>query len=228
MSEPMEKPADPLCAGCLPGWGNQPSSDHYLKLTNSLATIEILFKSGKMDQLEAGTKALFWVLAYLNSDPVSVRLGLTRLLASIAHALHDTSRGAKPSIIFARKAKGSGGAPTHTAKAGLRAQVNLMFKILTKAGTPPAEAGKWLAAELRKEGVLENGKPIERRQILRWSSEMGGKSLSSSDRVYRLLQAVETRRGWPGDLEKARIRVRNRIGALQAAGFLKNPPSYSE
>jgi len=190
-----------------------------LKLTNSLFALETLFKSGKIDQLDASTKALRSVLTYLNSDPVSVRLGLTRLLASTANALHDTSQGAKPSIIFNRKVMGGGGAPTHTTKAGLRAQVNLMFKIMTNANMAPAEAGKWLAAELRKAGVLENGKPIEPRQIVRWSSEMGGKSLSGSDQVYRRLEAVENRRGWPGDLAKARISVRNLIRALQVAGF---------
>jgi hypothetical protein len=219
MLEPREILADPRCAGCLPAWGSQPSSDQYLKLTNSLFTLERLFKSGKMDQLDAGTKALRFVLTYLNSNSVSGRLGLTRLLASIANALHDTSRGAKPSIIFGREIKGGGGAPTHTTKAGLRAQVNLMFKILTNAGTAPPEAGKWLAAQLRKAGVLENGKPIECGQIVRWNSERGGKSLSGSDQIYRRLETVENQRGWPRDLEKARIRVRNRIRALQAAGF---------
>jgi hypothetical protein len=190
-----------------------------LKLTNSLFTLEKLVKSGKIDQLGAGTKALRSVLTYLNSDPVSARLGLTRLLASIANALHDTSQGAKPSIIFGRKAKGRGGAPTHTAKAALRAQVNLMFKILTNAGAAPAEAGKWLAAQLRNGGVGENGKPIECRQIVRWNGERGGKSLGGSDRVYRRLETVENRRGWPADLEQARNRVRNLIRAVQAAGF---------
>jgi hypothetical protein len=219
MAAPMEILADPRCSGCRPAWGNQPSSDHYLKLTNSLFTHETLFKSGQVDQLDAGTGALRSVLTYLNSDPVSARLGLTRLLASMANALHETSRGAKPSIIFDRRVKGRGGAPTHTTKAGLRAQVNLMFKILTNAGTAPAEASNWLAAQLRKAGVLEKGKSIERRQIVRWRSEMDGKSLSGSDQVYRRVEAVEKRRGWPEDPEKAQSRVRDLIRALQAAGF---------
>jgi hypothetical protein len=215
----MEVRADPRCAGCLPAWGNQPSSDHYLKLTNSLFTLEILFKSGKMDQLDAGTKALRSVITYLSADPVSVRLGLTGSLASIANALHDTSQGAKPSIIFRRKVNSSGGAPTRTAKAGLRAQVNLMFKMLTRAGTVPAEAGKWLATEMTEAGILENGKPIEPRQIVRWASEKGGKSLSGSDRIYRELEAGQNRRGWPTDLGQARVRVRQLIRALRASGF---------
>ena len=216
MLEPMEMPADPRCAGCRPAWGNQPSPVQYLKLTNSLFALEVFVKSKKMDRLEAGTAALHSVLTYLNSDPVSVRLGLTKLLASLAHALHDASQGAKPPLIFGRKTKG---APTHLAKAGLRAQVNLMFKILTTAKVDPVEAGKWLAAELKKSRILENGKSIECRQIVRWSGEKDSKSLSGSDQVYRRLEADLNRRGWPADLEEARVRVRKLIRSLQWAGF---------
>lgn len=210
---------DPQCVGCLPDWGTQPSSDEYLKLTNSLFAIEKFLQSGHIDQLEAGIDALFSVLTYLNSNPVAVRLGLTRPLASIGIALRDVSRGAKPAIIFDRRPKGSAGAPTHTSRAALRAQVILLFKVLANAGTVPVDASKWLGAELKQAGVLDKGKPIAPGEIVRWSRELGGKSLSGSDRVYRRLKAGQDRRGWPEDPRQARVRVRKLVRALKAAGF---------
>jgi hypothetical protein len=186
---------------------------------NSLFALEIGVKNGKVDRLDGGTEALYLVLRYFNSDPETVRLLLTKSLASIAHALHDTSQGAKPSLIFERSATKNRGAPARLAKAGLRAQVNLLFEMLIRAKIPRTDAAKWLAAELGKAGVLNSGKPIKAPQIDRWSRERDGKSLSGSDATYRKLAAGQERRGWPSQPQEARARVRRLIGTLRAAGF---------
>ncbi len=53
---------------------------------------------------------------------------------------------------------------------------------------------------------------------MRWSTELGGKSISGSDAVYRHLEAEEiARHGWPTNSNQARQRVRIMLRGLLAA-----------
>jgi hypothetical protein len=227
MAKKLEMLPDSRCAGCSPAWGNQPSPDAYRGLMNSLFALEVGVRTEHIDRLDAGVRATQSVLKYLNSDAFCVRLGLTKLLGSIMHALHDTSQGAKPPLFFNRKAKPAGGAPSYLAESGLRAQVVLMFRVLMHAKMKDSEANKWLATELNKSGVKQKktkkhpyGQPIEARQIIRWSGELGGKSISGSDATYRILESgYVARHGWPTHFEEARLRIRKLIHGLRAAGF---------
>jgi hypothetical protein len=208
-------------------WGNQPSPVVYLNLMNSLFALEVGVRNRKIDRLDAGTRALQLVLQYFNTDPFCIKLGLTKLVASIVIAMHDTSQGAKPALLFGRKRSQTGGAPSHLAEAGLRAQIVLMFGMLSHAGVEGREASGWLARELNKSGVMQkktkthpNGQPIGPRQIVRWSGELRGKSISGSDKIYqRLEREALARQSWPLQSNEARRRVRNLIHALRAAGF---------
>jgi hypothetical protein len=209
---------DGQCYGCLPTWGDQPSPDVYLKLTNALFALEIGVKNGKIKHFTAMIEELYLVLRYLNSNPLFVQLQLTKSLNSLAHALHDTSRGAKPPLIFKHR-RGRSGAPTELSNAGVRAQINLMFKMLTTAEIKSADAAKWLASELKTAPGLHFRKAVTCTQIERWAREIGGKSLSGSDEIYHKLAAGLDRRGWSTDPAEARSRVRKYIRSLEASGF---------
>jgi hypothetical protein len=227
MPEGAEPLSDPRCRGCLPDWGIQPSSDIYTKLMNSLFALEVGIRNQKIDRLDAGFVAMKSVISYLNSDPLCVRLGLTRLLGSVVQGVHDTSQGAKPPLFFDRKVRSKGGPPTHTVEGVLRAQLVLMLRVLTHGGMTGNEAGTWIASALKKASIRQKktfdrpeGQEIEGRQIVRWSTELGGKSISGSDAVYRHLEAEEiARHGWPTNSNQARQRVRIMLRGLLAVGF---------
>jgi hypothetical protein len=219
MSKPTQMRSNPRCGSCVPSWGHQPSGLDYDLLISSLSALKFFQQAGEVDQLGAGIKALGLVIQYLNSNRLVGGLGLTRPLAQLAVALHDVGRGAKPALIFGRAPKVGRGVPTLTSKAGLRAQVNLMFDYVANGGLVREEAAKELAGTLKRTGIKENGKAITPKRILRWRQEIGGKSLSGSDRVYARLKAGAERRGWPKDLVSARRRVQRLIRALRAAGF---------
>jgi hypothetical protein len=218
--------ADPQCNGCLPDWGNPPSPYEYSKLMNSLLAVKAGVRNKIVDPLNAAFQAVRSVVLFLNSDPSCRKIGLTRELAILVWALNDASQGAKPPLFFNR-AKIASGPPTRLAESVLRAQVVLMFRMLLNAGITELEASRWLAAELKDLGVMHkktirqpDGQLIKPRQIVRWSSEVRGQSLSGSDEAYLRLERDELRRhDWPTQPNQARRRVRGLLHSLVAMGF---------
>jgi hypothetical protein len=210
--------ADPLCSGCRPIWGSQPTPAQYRDLLNELAILQVWLEREKIELPLAAITALQRTILYLNSDPLSVKLGLTRLLALILNHLHDISHGANPSRIFNQTHRKGG--PTELSRAACRAQINIMFKSLTRLGMNRQDAGKLLADKFKRNGVKENGDPITAKAIMRWHGEIGGKSLSGSDKVYKKLKGDLDRTGWPSDLKEAQAFIKSRILALRDAGHL--------
>jgi hypothetical protein len=210
-------PADPRCSGCRPPWGEQPPAKKYRELIDTLANLEMLVDAGA-DQPRAARMALTAVISYLIADPFSARLRLTRLLAATLNDLNDISRGANPSRVFHHSSRKGG--PIELSKAAFRAQINIMFETLTKhLGMGRNEAGKLLADKLRQEGIKEDGAAISSRTIMRWHGEIGAKSLSGSDKVYRRLKEDLDRKGWPSH-KQAQAFIKSRILVLRAAGHV--------
>ena len=96
-----------------------------------------------------------------------------------------------------------------------------MFETLTKhLCMGRNEAGKLLADKLRKEGIKEDGAAISSLTIMRWHGEIGAKSLSGSDKVYRRLKEDLDRKGWPSSHKQAQAFIKSRILVLRAAGHV--------
>jgi hypothetical protein len=226
----MQKTGNPIadrrCSGCLPDWGNPPSLEQYTKLMNSLFTVKVGVRNQIFDPLNAAFQAVQSVVLFLNSNPTCRKFGLTRELAILVWALNDASQGAKPPLFFNR-AKIGFGPPTRLAESILRSEVILMFRMLRNSGISELEASRWLAAELKESGVMHkktmrqpDGQQINPRQIVRWSSEVGGQSLSGSDEAYLRLEGDELRRhDWPTQPNQARRRVRSLLHSLVDMGF---------
>jgi hypothetical protein len=187
-------------------------------LANALFVLKLRERKATMEPLDARILALNATILYLNANPLFARLELTALLASLAHALNDVSQGAKPGLIFACKRRG-GGRPRYLAKAVIRAQIVLIFEMLVRAGQDKQTASKWLASRLKKQHLLYGGRTIEAKQIVRWRSELNGKSLSGSDAAYRILKEGVDRGGWPVNPAEARNRAARLLKSPRFAGF---------
>jgi hypothetical protein len=215
--EPLN--GDVRCGDCRPFWiGHQPSPDKYRELIASLSAIEFARKSGQygQHQLSLAVSALTSILEYLYADPMVFRLHLTAILGLLRSALHDTCNGARPKLLFEQ-----GRSPTHLTRAVLRAQIVLMFRILTRdTGDDPIAASRWLGSRLVEAGICDRGKPIEPAQIRRWNGEKGGKSISGSDQAYEVIERkFLKRRKWPTGLAVARRLVCDLISKTKATGF---------
>jgi hypothetical protein len=191
----------------------------------SLSALDVGVRNGEIDQLSACAAAMKSVLAYLQADRMSIALGSTRVVTLLVKTLHDRSQGAKLPGWFV-KAKPKGGAPTHREEAVLRAEIVLQLQLLTESGMEPDEASRWLASELAKAGIRQkrtsrnpDGK-IKSRQIDRWKTELGAKSMTGSDTAYRVLEAKELAlHGWPKTIKEAQQRVLSRIRTLRQMEF---------
>ena len=136
--------------------------------------------------LSASFEALNAVLAFLYPDPRLFESEATKPLGRLLLALADRSRGAKPKLFFdAPDRMGSGGPPSYTSAVILRAIINVSFSILRKAGVSQQEASGWLASRLKRSGIKQpSGRAIDARTIVRWRSELRGKSLKGSDEAF--------------------------------------------
>jgi hypothetical protein len=179
--------------------------ERYQELIDTLILLKDEVDNGA-DEPRATQMALTAVFRYLNADPLCAKLFLTRLLSIALRELHDLHR----------RERAHGTKPTELAHGAFRAQINLMFEVLLRGGEAKAEASEWLAGELRD--FTEAGEPITAAQIIRWHSEIKGKSLSGSDRAYeRLKQKYEGR--WPTSIEEARFSIQALICSLRETGF---------
>ncbi len=211
---------DPRCERCFAPWGNQPSENDYTELVNVLAAIK---QKRTQDELDACILALKAIWEYLERDPISRKFGFTRPIALTINALVDRRNGGNPPLLF--KAQPKSGHPISLSEAALRAQVILMFEMLTEAGVSPEEASRWLSKKLRNARIMQKktlanpqGEQIEAHQIRRWRGEKGGKSLKGTDASYAVL-ASKKRDRWPGSRKEAEARVQAMIHVLWTNGF---------
>jgi hypothetical protein len=220
----MKEFSDPLFI--QPVWHPHPDPGAYLKLKSSLYELEFVVDNKKIESLDASRASLESVITFLQLDRMCVQFRLTRSLWSLLKAVHDTSQGAKPPLLFAYKSKSKGGAPSHKTESLLRAEIIFQLRLLTHDGMKPDEASRWLASALAKAGVRQKGTvrnpqgKIGARQIARWQAEVGAKSMSGSDTAYQVLEANELAvRGWPKTIKEAQRRVLSRIHTLRKTGF---------
>jgi hypothetical protein len=157
-------------------WIEQPSTERYERLAGKLINVERERSRGEVSDLRAAFDSLRAVIEFLRSDPELAKHRAASSLGAIAMATHDLINGAKPQLFFKRETGSRKGAPTNSSRAAARAQINVALDSLIEAGIPMAEACKWLAQELAKEGVKLGGRRIEAKQINACHYEKNGNS----------------------------------------------------
>ena len=210
----------------------RPDAAKYETLVERLSEIERRASTSELDHLAASFEALNAVITYLGADPRIVERGATRSLGRLRFALHDRMLGAKPKLFFEPPdRKGAQGAPSYTSAVVLRPLVISAFLSLRNGGLSKEEASRWLAAELKESGVIQpNGRAVNARTIVRWHTELGGKSPKGSDWVFgefikgaqRALEKAgyqHTQANAPFGSSEAEIVAQCLIKLLRAAGF---------
>jgi hypothetical protein len=163
-----------------------PDLARYETLVQRLLELQRLQPS--LDPLTASYEAIATVWGFLSADVRLLEAEATRPLGQLMLALLDRSRGREPELFFDQPDRmGAMGRPSHTSAAILRAYANLAFLSLREAGMSDGDASGWLAAELRHADIKQANEAIEATAIVRWSAELGGKSLKGSDEVFALV-----------------------------------------
>jgi hypothetical protein len=189
--------------------GSHPDATRYQELIETLFDIERRTSTADISPLAASYESLSAVIGFLYADPEVVERESARPLYRLMIAIYDTMRGAKPKLLF-EPASHPGredhkGAPTHLFVNLLRGHVVAAFLLLRESGMSSVEAGKWLAAELKRSAVKSSdGKIIDAKIIIRWRRELGGKSPKGSDDVFRLI--LESEMGKAPAIEDGELR----------------------
>jgi hypothetical protein len=207
----------------------QPDAAKYEALVERLLDIERCVSAAEIDPLTSSIQALEAILAFLCVDTRIIGGEGTRSLGRLLLALHDRVQGAKPKLFFQTPdRKGRKGAPSYTSAIFLRSVVNYAFIPLLKSGLSNEEASEWLAAELKQSGINQpNGRAVDARTIVRWRAELGGKSLTGSDRFFgefvqgaqRTLHEAGFKPDEPLDARRAKVAAQVSVKLLKAAGF---------
>ena len=205
-----------------------PDAGLYEALIEKLLHVQQRASSSKIDALTASFEALAGVLDFLKADARIVESEAARPLYHLLLAINDRIQGAKPKLFFDLPERPDG-APSYTSAVVLRTLVNAAFLPLCEVGMSSAEAGKWLAAELRLSGIKQpNGQAVDPRAVARWGAELGGKSPKGSDQAFGMFvhgaqSATEARQtpadSAPLDRQQAKEFARVMIKLMRIAGF---------
>jgi hypothetical protein len=149
----------------------------------TLAEIERRRKDPSQD-LTLAIEALAAVIDMIQADARSMEVNAAGSLKRVQAALHDVQSGAKPALIYARPDRNEdrrhpGGRPTDTTYDGLRGHLAAAVYVLIEAGVPREEAGRLVARQVAKTGILFPGiglKGVTAKRILRWRDDVGGAS----------------------------------------------------
>jgi hypothetical protein len=168
------------------------------------------------DELIVALKCLVATLRFLDVDPEISQL--TRPLGTLAFALRDLVRGAKPPLLFAKR--GEGGRPQLTSFDHLRGTTAALVEILMR-NEKRKGAANFVANALQQEGItLPNKKPISPTALLNWRSEMGGGASPLTELCYQQTCALFDRlTNGIADRPSPRTFVEGTISDLRGAGF---------
>jgi hypothetical protein len=198
---------------------SRPSTERYRVLVEGLVRADQSRRDGD-DDLAVSLTCLVEVVRFLDADKYIVENGLSGPLAALGLALHDWSQGARHPV-FDRPRKG--GRPQNVSFAAQQAILAAAVTILIKAGESRPSAAKFVAAELRKNGMnAPGGKPISSDQILGWRDRIARRAPPLTKRIYKsvLTGASALPRDSIGDRDHAREVVIEMVLGLPAKGYV--------
>ena len=116
------------------------------------------------ERLEAAIDSFRAVLHFLLSDPDIAGRHLTRALAPMLSAAHDSGRGAEVPLLAHAPATSR---PTSLIRDHFKAHTAVAMEFLTSAKMGTERAGQWLAAEARAHGLCsEDGSPVTAKALV--------------------------------------------------------------
>src|SRR5271166_5760638 len=117
--------------------------------------------AGRAVPLDASALALSAVIQYLQDvDEDLLTSGALRPLTNLYAALHDLAQGGKPTLLSEVEKVPGQTKPTDLFRDGLRGQLVAALNFVIRAGMPPRQAEKWLAARMREAGIREGSDTI--------------------------------------------------------------------
>ncbi len=151
----------------------QPSEEHYRGFLAALRKNAKVFNAANdiATRRSAGLAALEGAIIYLQGDVEIADAFLTRPLAFIVAAVHDSGQGANVAAL--KPAQGVPGRPTGMVREFVQATLAFACELLIASKMGPDDAAAWVAAEARKFVVVsEDGNPIVANQVTGWRKEI--------------------------------------------------------